>query len=191
MPASQANITASTPMGANVAAGGVTFRIWAPRARAVYVRHENNWNQDDASLLVRDSNGYWAGFIPGLRDGSQYKFFVVGPTGGLSTWKRDPYARELTTDEPFPQVNCIVRDPRLYLWHDHAFRPPRFNDLIVYELHIGTFYLPRGLTPGGQFLDVLHRLEYLVDLGVNAIELMPVVEFQTEFSLGYNGTDYF
>ena len=74
---------------------------------------------------------------------------------------------------------------------------PAFNDLIIYQLHIGTYY---GTDSAGndnrrsrvcKFLDVLDRLEYLVELGINALEPLPVVEFPTETSMGYNGTDYF
>ena len=74
---------------------------------------------------------------------------------------------------------------------------PAFNDLIIYQLHIGTYY---GIDADGNddrrsrmctFLDVIDRLEYLVDLGVNAIEPLPVVEFPSETSEGYNGVDYF
>jgi 1,4-alpha-glucan branching enzyme len=74
---------------------------------------------------------------------------------------------------------------------------PAFNDLIIYQLHVGTFF---GTDPSGRdnrkgrvctFLDVLDHLEYLVDLGINALEPLPVVEFPTETSEGYNGTDYY
>ena len=74
---------------------------------------------------------------------------------------------------------------------------PAFNDLIIYQFHIGTYYgtdsLGNDIRPSRvcTFLDVLDRLEYLVDLGINALEPLPVVEFPTETSMGYNGTDYF
>jgi 1,4-alpha-glucan branching enzyme len=196
MPSSQDHINDHTPMGANLVAGGCTFRVWAPRAKAVYVRGTfNNWELIDAGLLVRDGNGYWAGFVPNVADGATYKFYVIGE--GSEGYKRDPYARELALDPPFPHSNCVVRDPATYRWHDQGFRPPRFNDLIVYQLHIGTFYAadaagndrrPRQVAT---FLDVLDRIEYLAELGVNALEPLPVDEFPPEVSLGYNGVDYY
>jgi 1,4-alpha-glucan branching enzyme len=128
-----------------------------------------------------------------VKDGDPYRFWVVG-TGSAGP-KRDPYARELGPG--FPQADCIVREVWSYPWHDQGFRPPAFPDLIIYQFHVGTFFAvdSRGAdrrAPGGaKFLDVLDRLPYLVALGVNALQPLPVVEFATEHSLGYNGTDYF
>jgi 1,4-alpha-glucan branching enzyme len=194
MPAGQTGIGPTTPMGANLVPGGCTFRVWAPRAAAVYVSGPfNNWaRKDEASRLVKDAQGYWAGLLPGLSEGAEYKFFVVGPTG-LEGFKRDPRARELSA----PNWNCIVRDPNRYLWHDAEFRSPPFHDLIIYQFHIGTFYavdaIGRDRRPGrvAKFLDVLARVEYLSELGVTAVQPLPIVEFPTQFSLGYNGVDYF
>jgi 1,4-alpha-glucan branching enzyme len=63
-------------MGANLVAGGCTFRAWAPRATAVYVSGSfNNWMKDDETCrLERDDNGYWAGFVSGVGEGAEYKF---------------------------------------------------------------------------------------------------------------------
>ena len=63
--------------------------------------------------------------------------------------------------------------------------------LLIYQLHVGTFFTPNLPQKGGTFLDVARKLPYLAELGVNALQLMPIQEFQTSFSLGYNGTDYF
>jgi 1,4-alpha-glucan branching enzyme len=177
-------------MGANLTGGGATFRTWAPRAVEVYISGSfNSWRQDESSKLVRDGNGYWAGFIPNVQEGDQYKFFVVG--NGSSGYKRDPYARELTTEPAYPLSNCIVRDPSSYPWHDQGFRPPAFNDLIIYQLHVGTFYGPDRESRVANFLDVLDRVDYLAALGVNAIEPLPVVEYSSPRSMGYDGSDLF
>ena len=194
MPTDQTGIGPTTPMGANVVPGGCRFRAWAPRAIAVYVSGPfNAWAQrQEASQLVKDSQGSWGGFVRNVKEGAEYKFFVVGPTG-LEGYKRDPRARELSA----PDWNCIVRDPSRYLWHDAQFRASPFEDLIIYQFHIGTFY---AVDPVGRdnrqghvakFLDVLDRIEYLVELGVTAVQPLPIVEYQTQFSLGYNGVDYF
>ena len=63
--------------------------------------------QTDDLLMAKDTNGYWTGFIPGAKDGDSYHFWVVGP--GSSGYKRDPYARELATDSPFPTCSCLIR----------------------------------------------------------------------------------
>ena len=86
---------------------------------------------------MKDANGFWAGFVPGIKDGDRYRFYVVGT--GSEGFKRDPYARELEFNG-YPDCNCIVRDPGDYPWHDASFRPPAFNDLIIYQFHIGVFY---------------------------------------------------
>ncbi|WP_128547064.1 alpha amylase C-terminal domain-containing protein [Larkinella soli] len=202
MSASQQHIHAGTPLGANLVDGGVTFRTWAPNAREVYVAACDpgtafpvNWQKNPDDLLVRDPNGYWGGFFPGLSDGDEYRFFVVGPTG-IEGFKRDPYARELVLDG-YPECNCIVRDPDRYVWHDQGYRTPDFSDLIVYQLHFGVFFAEDG--QGNdirrhrvcKFLDVVNRIEYLADLGVNAIMPLPFQEYQGANSLGYNGTDLF
>src|SRR6266404_4802229 len=98
MAASQKHLNSNTPLGANLVDGGATFRTWAPLAQEVYVAfsepetaplaaYEKNPNQ----LLVKDESGYWGGFFPGLRDGDEYRFYVVG--AGSEGFKRDPYAR--------------------------------------------------------------------------------------------------
>ena len=110
--------------------------------------------------------------------------------------KRDPYARELTLKPDFPASWCILRDPAHYPWHDGGWRPPDFRDLIIYQLHVGTWWATDATgadaraSRSGRFLDFATRLDYLRDLGVNAIQLLPTREFETEFSEGYNG-DYF
>ena len=66
-------------MGANLTADGATFRIWAPSARAVYaVGDFNGRRRDERSLLTRDAQGHWHGFVPGVRDRDRYMFYVVG-----------------------------------------------------------------------------------------------------------------
>jgi 1,4-alpha-glucan branching enzyme len=186
MPASLHHIHPDTPMGATLTADGATFRVWAPHARAVHVLGDfNDRQRDDANLLTRDAHGHWRGFIQGARDRQRYMFYVVG--NGSEGPKRDPYARELQV--PFPS-ECIIRSSD-FPWHDCSYVTPAFHDFVIYQLHVGTFFTPNLPAKGGTFLDVARKIPYLARLGVTAIQLMPIQEFQTEFSLGYNGTDYF
>jgi len=186
MPASLDHIHPGTPMGANLIAAGAIFRVWAPQARAVYVIGDFNHRvRNDDSLLTRDEIGHWRGFIPGVRDGERYIFYVVGE--GSEGPKRDPYARELAT--PFPS-ECIVRKTD-FPWHESGYVTPPFHEFVLYQLHVGTFFTPNLPHKGGTFLDVARKLPYLAEVGVTALQLMPIQEFQTSFSLGYNGTDYF
>jgi 1,4-alpha-glucan branching enzyme len=197
MPASQNHIGPSTPMGASLIANGAAFRVWAPGADHVYVAFNAGpgYQPDPQTELVKDpATGQWTGFFPGIGDGAQYRFFIVGKGG--SGFKRDQRARELELFG-YPDCDCIVRSTESYPWHDQGWRPPAFNDLVVYQLHIGVFYARdaqgHDIRAGRQskFLDVAGRVEYLAALGVNALQPLPVVEFQGEWSLGYNGSDLF
>ena len=186
MPASLEHIGPHTPMGANLIADGATFRAWAPHARSVHVIGDfNNRQRNDASLLTRESHGHWRGFIAGVRDRQRYMFYVVGD--GSEGPKRDPYARELQT--PFPS-ECIIRKTD-FPWHESGYVTPKFDDFVIYQLHVGAFFTPNLPRKAGTFLDVARKIPHFADLGVTAIQLMPIQEFQTQFSLGYNGTDYF
>jgi 1,4-alpha-glucan branching enzyme len=193
MSVTQQHVSASTPMGANLIGTGATFRVWAPRARAVHVvgrfRDVDNWQPTDTNRLARDGEGYWAGFVDGARDGDHYKFYVIGEA--RSSYKRDPYARELSSTPPYPGSNCIIRDPHSYTWQATDWQPPAFNDLIIYQFHIGTFAGPEPARRVGTFLDVIDRLDHWVSLGVNAVEPLPVVEFSSPRSMGYDGSDLF
>ena len=186
MPASLEHIQANTPMGANLVADGATFRVWAPHASSVHVIGEFNARQrDEASRLNRDAEGHWLGFVPGVRDRHRYMFYIVGE--GSEGPKRDPYARELQT--PFPS-DCIIRETD-FPWHETGYVTPPFHDFVLYQLHVGTFFTPNLPRKAGTFLDVARKIPHFSELGVTAIQLMPIQEFQTQFSLGYNGTDYF
>src|SRR6185295_5109411 len=186
MPASLDHIHSDTPMGANLIADGASFRVWAPNAHTVHVIGDFNGEViDDASLLTRDSNGHWRGFIAGAKDRQLYMFHVVGDDGPGK--KRDPYAREL--QKPFPG-KCVLRTTD-FPWHETGFRTPDFNNFVIYQLHVGVFFTPNLPAKAGTFLDVAKKLPYLAALGVTAVQLMPIQEFQTTFSQGYNGTDYY
>jgi 1,4-alpha-glucan branching enzyme len=172
-------------MGANLVGGGATFRVWAPNATAVHVRGSFNGFtvREDAALVRGGAAGYWHGFVDGVTDGALYKYWITGPAG--PGWKRDPYARELRE----ANWDCVVRATR-FPWHETGFRTPAFNDLILYQLHVGAFHTPR-FPKTGTFLDVVDKIPYLADLGVTAVQLLPIQEFPGDFSLGYNGIDYF
>jgi 1,4-alpha-glucan branching enzyme len=190
---SQTNILPTTPMGANlVNGGGATFRVWAPRATAVYVngvfRGTPKTGQTDDLLMAKDAKGYWTGFRSDAQDGDPYHFWVVG--AGSSGYKRDPYAREMAADAPFPHCSCLIRSGTAYPWHDSAFVTPDFSNMIVYQLHIGT-YSPSAAGVVSTFLDVIGKIEYLVALGVNVLQPLPIDEVETDPSMGYNGADYF
>jgi 1,4-alpha-glucan branching enzyme len=185
MPLALDYIDQNTPMGANLVAGGATFRVWAPNALAVYVNGDfNSPLQDDTTLLNNIGDGHWAGFVPTVIDRQEYMFYVEGE--GSSGPKRDPWARELVM--PFPG-KCIIRDPA-FPWHETGYQTPAFSNFVIYQLHVGVFYAPR-VPVMGTFLDVAAKVPYLASLGITIIQLLPIQEFVTVFSMGYNNQDFF
>jgi len=188
----QENISAQTPMGGSLIPGGATFRVWAPRAMAVYVNGifggQAFNGQTPDRLLVNDGNGYWAGFQEGAEDGDLYRYWVTGP--GSAGYKRDLYARDLATDAPFPSSSSILRNGSAYPWHDAAFDTPDFSNMIVYQIHIGTYAISTTGVPS-TFLDVIGKIPYLVSLGINVLQPLPVDEMEVNPNMGYSGADYF
>jgi 1,4-alpha-glucan branching enzyme len=203
MPVDLNRVTTASAMGAIVSAQGTGFRTWAPHARKVSViassaldaSRDPSWRPALEDNLAPLGDGSWGGFLAGIGNGDPYMFFIEG--AGSSGWKRDPYARELTATPAFPDSYCVVRDPQKYPWHDQEWQMPPFGDLVIYQLHVGTWWAQdetgrdvRG-ERGGTFLDVAEKLDHLRSLGVNAIQMLPVQEFETPLSMGYNGVDYF
>jgi 1,4-alpha-glucan branching enzyme len=203
MPIDRSRVDRTSPMGATAWPDGTGFRTWAPHATSVAVVAGSALAASDSPTpplaseddLAPLGDGSWGGFLAGIGSGDAYMFFVGN--GDRSGWKRDPCARELTQSPAFPDSYGIVRDPHSYPWHDQAWQPPEFNDLIIYQLHVGSWWAQdeaggdvRGQR-GGTFLDVAEKLEHLRSLGVNAIQLLPIQEFETPLSMGYNGVDYF
>ncbi|MCE2884019.1 MAG: alpha amylase C-terminal domain-containing protein [Planctomycetaceae bacterium] len=161
---------------------GTTFRVWAPNATAVRVAGTfNNWNST-SHPLVSEGNGHWSADVNYCYAGAQYKFVITGPAG--TVWKNDARARQLTSSVG----NSIVVNPNAYNWQVNNFQIPSWNELVVYELHIGTFgQTPKGTVPAN--LDQAKaKLDHLADLGVNAVQVMPFWEFPQNISWGYNGS---
>jgi 1,4-alpha-glucan branching enzyme len=188
---SQQHISAQTPIGATLQADGATFKVWAPLARAVYLNGvfggEAHDKQTIGRLLEKDARGYWTGFQAGARDGDRYRYWVEGE--GSHGYKRDPVARELDP-EGFPNCFSILRESEGFPWHDQDFVTPDFADMIIYQLHVGTYAITR---PGvaSTFLDVALKIPYLAELGVNVLQPLPIDEQECNPNMGYGGADLF
>ena len=114
------------PMGGTLVPDGATFRAWAPRATAVHVSGDfNGWRQNAASRMAPIGGGHWASFVPGLKEGDQYLFYVEGLAS--SGYKRDPRARLLTFEPAFPACNSVLRNAGRFPWHRAQFVPPAFQ----------------------------------------------------------------
>ena len=162
--------------GAVPSQDGVRFRIWAPNAQ-------------ELALVLHD--GKAAGTHPLARtEGGIFETWVRGASAG------DTYAYRMNGGEPRPDPASRFQpqgvhgpsqivDADAYRWHDSAWRPRRIEDVIVYELHIGTF------SPEGTFAGARARLPYLRDLGVTAVEVMPIADFAGDRNWGYDGAALF
>lgn len=164
-------------MGAVSRDNGTFFRVWAPNADAVCVAGTfNNWSEN-ADPLTPEGNGYWAGAAAAAGPGDEYRYLIAN--GDRLLWRIDPYARAVTNSAGNAVISPSDKGSPA------AFQPPPWNEMVIYEMHVGTF--ARG--PGGEdgdLDDVTRRIGYLGDLGVNALELMPVTEFAGSRSWGYN-----
>jgi hypothetical protein len=127
MPTVQDHVDRGTPFGANVIPGGVTFRVFAPAARQMYVLTGAPLAASSAAGFVPSSSdelfnlgdNTWGAFVRGVGEGTPYRFWVVGKAGfGV---KRDPRDRELGVDPPYPNCDCLVRSPVTIPWHDQDF----------------------------------------------------------------------
>ena len=174
--------TKTDAMGATVSDTGVSFRVWAPHADSVSVTgFFNDWT---LAAMTPEEHGNWFIDIPKAKVGDEYKFVL---TNGDETFERnDPYAREVTNSVG----NSIVTDPTIFDWGDDDFQMPPWNELVVYELHVGTFNRSDE-DQAGTLDEVTKKLGYLKWLGINAIEVMPVAEFAGDISWGYNPAHIF
>ena len=170
--------------GALPHAAGTTFRVWAPHATAVSVMGTfNDWDRA-AHPLQAEPGGNWATDVASAKPGHEYKLVLQTPGGELC--RNDPYARAVTGSSG----NSVVFDTLDFDWGQDDFQMPAWNELIIYELHVGTFNAPDA-SRLGTFLNVIERLNYLRDLGINCLEIMPATEFPGGRSWGYNPSNPF
>ncbi|MFZ1548527.1 MAG: alpha-amylase family glycosyl hydrolase [Candidatus Nitrotoga sp.] len=170
-------------MGAIPVQGGVAFRVWAPHAEKVYVTGTfNDWNNTSIPL-TSEKNGSWSTEVPGAKVGDEYLYSIHTPADWkLPPFSRiDPCARKVTNSVG----NGIIYDPKAFDWGSDNFKMASWNELVIYEMHIGTFNVKESGHPG-TFDSAIEKLPYLKELGINAIEVMPVMEFPGDFSWGYN-----
>ncbi len=162
------------PLGASLLADGRTrFLVWAPNAKRVDV---HLLDADRMVRLKRLEQGYHAALVRDVPSGTRYLYRL---DHGLE--RPDPASHFQPDGVHGPSE---VVDPA-FEWHDAAWRAPALADYVVYELHVGTF------SPSGTFADVVAELDSLVDLGVTAIELMPVAQFPGSRNWGYDGVGPF
>ncbi len=183
MPASTRPYMGAIPYS-DASGTGVTFRVWAPFASSVAVAGDFNGWSTSASPLYAEGNDFWSVDVPAATAGSQYKFVLTSSASPSPLWRVDPYARSITRSSGI--LNCLVTSTKEQ-YSTPNYSTPSWNMLVIYEMHIRTFlYSPDGVNGTGSFKSAMTKLDYLRDLGINAIELLPIGEFIGDVSAGYN-----
>ena len=163
--------------------GGTAFRVWAPNADAVSVTGSfTEWSPDGHPMEAEDG-GHWYADVAGVGPGAEYQFVIHN--GDQRLMRIDPRARAVTNSSG----NGVVYDRNGFDWQDDGFVCPPHDQLVIYETHIGSYLADSGRP--GDLAGLAGKLDYLVALGVNAIELMPVAEFAGDYSWGYNPSNPF
>jgi maltooligosyltrehalose trehalohydrolase len=157
--------------------GEAVVRVWAPQATSVEFVLERTQTQSESFAMEKDTEGFFQLRLKAARLGDLYRFRV----DGKGPWP-DPASRYQPQGVHGPSQ---LVDPAVFSWTDEAWEGIRLETLVLYELHIGTF------TPEGTFTAAVERLPILRDLGVTAIELMPVADFAGSRNWGYDGVALF
>ncbi|RMF88595.1 MAG: malto-oligosyltrehalose trehalohydrolase [Nitrospinota bacterium] len=148
-----------------------TFRVWAPLAPSVDLRLLTP--EEHRIPMDRQERGYWEVVVEGIAPGTRYLYHVPGKG------ERPDPASHFQPDGVHAPSQVV--DHTGFPWTDDRWRGPLLSELIIYELHVGTF------TPEGTFEAILPRLPALQELGITALELMPVAQFPGERNWGYDG----
>lgn len=163
------------PVGAELQLhGGVHFRVWAPDAREVAVEIEGR----APNTLSAEPDGYFSALVESVTAGAHYRFRLDGREPALP----DPASRFQPEGPHGPSEIVNSGD---FAWSDGDWRGLPQEQLVVYELHIGTF------TPEGTYEAAARHLPTLAELGITCIELLPLADFPGRFGWGYDGVDLF
>ena len=154
--------------------GGVHFRVWAPRCREIVVEIEGL----DPAALQPETDGYFSLMSLPARAGMRYRLRLDQGEAALP----DPASR---FQPEGPHGLSEIVDPGDFAWTDGAWRGRTREQLVIYEMHVGTF------TPDGSWEAASRELPALAELGITCLEIMPVAEFPGRFGWGYDGVNLF
>jgi maltooligosyltrehalose trehalohydrolase len=156
------------PFGAELTAQGVRFALWAPTASRVSISMQIGEHR-----MASNEDGWYRLDLPGVPAGALYRYRVDD-----SLVIPDPVSRFQPHDVDGPSM---VIDPHGFAWSDEDWKGRPWEDTVLYEVHVGT------ATPEGTFASLDAKLEYLRDLGITAIELLPIGDFPGNRNWGYDG----
>lgn len=157
-------------IGVTFSNGHASVLVWAPFAKRVVLHNEST---GDSLSMEQEDHGYWKLDTAGIKNADLYRF-SIGDGGRL------PDPASVSQPQGIHAASQAI-DLSKFLWTDDYWRNPDFGSYIIYELHTGTF------TEAGNFDGIVQQLDYLVQLGITAIELMPVAQFPGRRNWGYDG----
>ncbi len=172
---------------------GVSFTVWAPNAKEVYLVGEfNNWNKKSHPMNNINNSGIWNIFIKDVIIGQAYKYNVIG-CDNISRLKSDPYANY---SQKRPETASIVYEDLNYKWEDSKWQKskkdnnPNNKPLNIYEVNLGSW---KRKWDGEYFsFKELHEMvDYVKDMGYTHIEIMPITEHPLDESWGYQTVGYY
>ena len=185
-----------------------TLSLWAPKNTSAYVTGDfNNWTIDPTWQMKKDGEHFWmeiTGLTPGMEYGFQYlideQVFIADPFADKILDPDDKYIPASTYPglKAYPtgarrsawyynRVAVLQTGQNTYPWKVGQYTPPQKSNLVIYELLLRDFF-----GPGEQnYQNLIDTLSYFKNLGINAIQLMPIMEFNGNESWGYNPTFMF
>lgn len=208
--AAKTNRGISSPLGATVVPGGVNFSVFSRDCSSVELLLFDQIEDAQPSFIIRldpaynRTYHYWHVFVPGLKQGQLYGYRVTGPhepQQGLRFDSKklliDPYGRAVAVPSGYSRraavkpgdniavaMKSVVADPREYDWEGDTPLKRPFNRTVIYELHVAGFtrHPSSGVSAEkrGTYAGLLEKLPYLLSLGVTAIELLPVFQFDAQ-----------
>lgn len=163
------------PIGARLLPeGGVRFTLWAPAAERLALHYRTTPQADTTQADARPTrDGYWEAVVPDAGAETLYQW-----QAGDGPLVPDPASR---SNPEGPHGPSRVTDPDAFDWQAKEWTGRPWKDVVLYELHVGTF------TPEGTFAAAAERLQWLADQGFTAVELMPVATFGGHHGWGYDG----
>jgi maltooligosyltrehalose trehalohydrolase len=160
------------PVGGQLHERGVIFRVWANAHEGVSVRIN-----EQTHTLESEPGGFFSGYVEGVREGDRYFYFIDG---------KGPFPDPASRYQPDgPHGPSQIVDPNRFSWADRDWEGLKLARQVIYELHIGTF------TPEGNWQAATKQLGELAELGITAVEVMPVADYSGTFGWGYDGVDLF
>ena len=164
-----------------VSENATRFRVWAPKAKTLEVELIQRWGNQERVLsshpLERDPPGFFSGVVNDCPPGTLYKFKL-----NQHFSRPDPRSRFQPLGVHGPSQ---VIDPQAYQWSDRDWQGVKKRDLVIYEMHVGSFTLQ------GTYASAIERLDELKPLGITAIELLPLAQTPGRWNWGYDGVNFF